>query len=111
MYEVGGKTVVKCRDSDCETSVSAKSDRLRNHKMKCGLAKKNTPHKRSLDTNDIDENPITPTDEPATKKMKVHRAVYSYCTTTDAKTKVQLDEQIVNAFYACNIPISVISHP
>jgi hypothetical protein len=37
-------------------------------------------------TNDIDET--TPTDKPDTKQMKVHRAVDSFCTTTDAKTKV-----------------------
>ncbi|KAK2163768.1 hypothetical protein LSH36_74g03010 [Paralvinella palmiformis] len=70
---------------------------------------KNTPHQRSLDTNDIDENPTTPTDQPATKKMKVQRAVDSFCTTTDTKT--QLDEQIAKAFYACNTPFNVISHP
>ena len=69
--------------------------------MKCGAAKKNTPHQRSLDTNDIDENLTIPTDQPATKMMKVQRAVDSFCTTTDVKTKVQLDEQIAKAFYAC----------
>ena len=68
LCEVGGKTVVKCRD--CETSVSAKSDKLRSHKIKCGAVTKNTPHKRSLDTNDTDENPTTPSDQPATKKFK-----------------------------------------
>jgi len=60
MCEVGGKTVAKCRD--CKTSVSAKGDRLKNYKMKCGAAKKNTPHKRSLDTIGTDENPTTPSD-------------------------------------------------
>jgi len=56
-----------------------------------GAAKKNTPHKRSLDTNDTDENPTTPSDQPAMKKMKVQRAVDSFCTTSDAKTKPQLE--------------------
>ena len=86
--EDGGKTVVKRRVSDCETSVRAKSDILKNHKIKCGAVTKNTPYKRPLDTNDIDENPTTPTDKPDTKKMKVHRVVDSFCTTTDAKNKV-----------------------
>ena len=48
MCEVGGNTVAKCRD--CETPVSAKSDRLRNHRIKYGAV-----------TN-TDENPTTPTD-------------------------------------------------
>ena len=55
LCEVDVKTVDKCRN--CETSVSGESDRLRNHKIKRGAVTKNTPHKRSLDTNDIDENP------------------------------------------------------
>jgi hypothetical protein len=49
LCEVNGKTVVKCRDCNCKTSVSAKSDRLRNHKIKCGAVKKNTPYKSPLD--------------------------------------------------------------
>jgi len=57
LCEVGGKIVAKCRD--CETSVSAKSDRLRNHMIKCGAVTKNTPHKRTLDTDDIDQNPTS----------------------------------------------------
>ena len=84
------KTVDKCRD--CETSVSAKSDILRNHNIKCGAVTKNTSHKSSFDTNYIDENSTTPTDKPATKKMKVQRAANGFCTTTDAKTKAQLDD-------------------
>jgi len=59
LREIGGKTVAKCRD--CETSVSAKSDRLRSHKIKCGVVTKNTPHKRPLNINDVDENPISVT--------------------------------------------------
>ena len=59
LCEVGGKTVDKCRE--CETSVSAKSDRLRNHKIKCGAVTKNTPHNRPLNNNNIDEKPISVT--------------------------------------------------
>ena len=109
------KWQVKYRDY--ETSVRAKSDRLRNHNIKYGAVTKNTPYKtkRLLDiitnTKHIDKNITTSTDEPATKKIKVHRAVDSFCTKTDAKTKVQLDKQIAKAFYACNIPFNVTSHP
>jgi len=56
LCEVDVKTVDKCRN--CETSVSGESDRLRNHKIKRGAVTKNTPHKRSLDTNDIDSQLI-----------------------------------------------------
>ena len=84
LCEVKGKTFDKCMD--CDTSASAKSDR--NHKIKCGAVTKNVPHKRSFDTNNIDVNPTTPTDHPATKKMKVQVTIDSFCTTTDAKTKV-----------------------
>jgi len=45
------------------------------------------------------------------KKVKVQRAVDSFCTTTDVRTKAELDEQIAKAFYACNIPFNVIFHP
>jgi len=44
---------------------------------------------RSLDTNDIDENPNTPTDEPATRKMKVQRAVDSFCTVQPLMLKLK----------------------
>jgi len=107
LCEVEGKTVVKCMD--CETLASAKSDR--NHEIKCGPVTKNAPHKRSFYTNNVDVNPTTPTDQPATKNMKVQGTIDSFFTTTDAKAKVQLDEQIATAFFACSILFNVISHP
>ena len=109
LCEVKGNTSVKCMD--CETSASAKSNRLKNHKIQCGAVTKNAPHKRSFDTNNIDVNPTTPSDQPATKKMKVQGTIDSSCTTTDAKTKVQLDGQIATAFFVCSILFNVISHP
>jgi len=71
LCEVGGKTVATCMD--CETSVGAESDRLKNHKMKCGAAKKNTPQKRSLDTNDADENLTAPTSHEKGESSKSSR--------------------------------------
>jgi hypothetical protein len=47
LCKVDGKTIAKGRN--CETSVSVKSDRVKNHNMKCDAAKKNTPHARWLE--------------------------------------------------------------
>ena len=103
MCDVGGKTVAKCKD--CNSSVSAKSDRLRNHKQKCGAGATNTPKKRPLEVETLVCSNQTLTESPAKKKTKVQsnvQAVDGFYLATDAKTKIQLDVQITKEFYSCN---------
>ena len=50
--------------------------------------------------------------ESSPKQPKLQEpSVIKYGKSTDSKMKAQLDELVSHAFYVCNIPFNVISHP
>ena len=111
----------KCTESECETMVSAKVERLRAHRQKCKVVSKecNSPRKRPVADTEIDPDfPATSsnsdTDPPPAKRPRSSLSqphISTFAVKTDNKAKCSLDQQVTRFFYACNIPFNVAEHP
>lgn len=108
----------------CKTKVSAKADRLRNHRTKCAKGKDkvvgagascNLPSTSTKDTdNDKRDDDIAVVLEvPSSKKRKqdIETKMDSYVTKTSTSQKEICDLQVARAFYACNLAFNVVEHP
>ena len=115
VIEENGKKTAKCKD--CGVQVSAKSERLQSHRLKCADLKVKPSRKRFLDMHNeslnvsCDELHTNELSQPPCKIAKIQSNVDTFFTSTDKQTKTQLDEQIARTFYACNVPFNVVNHP
>ena len=100
------------RYKDCNSEVSAKVLRLKNHRQKClGLKQPESITKRPLE--EITSEPETlSNDQPPAKRPKLQQTSFSsFAVSTDCSMWKQLDEQIARLFYACNLPFNIADHP
>lgn len=136
--KVDNDTKVKC--VGCGTSVSAKIERLKNHRARCvstneaeiedvtmqqhllpSTAAAAAAGCSSIEVGDpdgqaakrkSDSDAMVNPHEQSTKKGKLQQPqINNFGVTTDRKTQDQLDEQVARFFFSCNIPFAVVEHP
>ena len=94
----------KARCIDCNSLVSNKIERLRNHRKHCHSVSSST----HLEPDLIFE--CSPQPSPLRRPKTCQPQMSSFTIRTDSAAASQLDLQIARFFYACNIPFNVAEH-
>ena len=93
----------KARCIDCNSLVTNKIERLRNHRKHCHSVSSGT----RLEPDLIFE--CSPQHTPLKRPKTCQPQMPSFTIRTDSAAASQLDLQIARFFYACNIPFNVLN--
>ena len=98
----------KMKCVDCNSLVSDKIERLRNHRKRCPAISCTALPKQQDDL--IVESMPQLLPIPAKRPKYCQPQMSSFCLKTDSAAATQLDLQIARFFYACNILFNIAEH-
>ena len=117
MFEEGQDKKLKCKS--CNSLVSSKADRLRNHLNKCSNEMKEVAPTTALS---VVEGGLPPQENgkkrpapydfnkpPAAKRIQSD--LWGHVISTPSQTKDKIDEAVAECVFGCNLPFAIVEHP
>ena len=112
MFERTQDQKVKCKN--CQTLVSSKADRMKNHLNKCSPQEKQTTpvvSENSSQQVNIEKRPIPDDFDSPPAPKRVQTGLWGHVISTPSVTKEKIDHCVAEFVFGCNLPFSVVEHP
>ena len=111
-FEMSQDQKVKCKN--CQTLVSSKADRMRNHINKCSPQEKQTAPVVSQNSSQqvkVGKSPMPDDFDSPPAPKRVQTGLWGHVITTPTVTKEKIDQCVAEFVFGCNLPFAVVEHP